>query len=314
MKAVIGILDEQTEYARQLVSYLNGCHAFGCIAKRFENKEELELYCGREKLQGLLLGWCQASSPKEWESFLAPGGSVYRLSDEPVQQESTDGIPVLFRYERADRLRRRLCRTGKDCQDSSWYVVYSPDSAPLAEQFAWRLAGHLAETGRTLLLPWQSFSLLREEVGERADSGLSTLLYAADKQETLARQVFSSLPRREGVEYVCGADSYQDLWSYSYDNIPAFFRLCKTYGGYEHIVLLAGEFSGCVERAMEESRAGFFLYTGGVQEEARWKEFVRQMKYAGKQALLSRLHPVKEGEETAALDGLKGEEWKESMG
>lgn len=313
MKAVIGILDEQTEYAGQLVTYLNGCHTFGYIAKKFENKEEMERYCSKEKLQGLLLGWHQAASLEEWEPYLAPGGSVYRLSEEPMQQEDIDGIPVLFRYERADRLLRRLCRTGRDCPDSSWYVVYSPDSAPLAEQFAWKLAGHLAETGRTLLLPWQSFSLLRKE-GECADSGLSTLLYAADKQETLARQVFDALPKREGVEYVCGADSYQDLWSYSYDNIPVFFRLCKKYGSYEHMVLLAGEFSGCVERAMEESRAGFFLYTDDSRGEARWKEFVRQMKYAGKQALLSRLHPVKEGEEAAALEAMKGEEWKESKG
>lgn len=170
----------------------------------------------------------------------------------------------------------------------------------------------MAETGRTLLIPWQSFSLLREEAGEPSDSGLSALLYAADKQEAFAKRIFSALPKREGVEYVCGVDSYQDLWSYSYDNISVFFRLCKKYGGYEHIVLLAGEFSGCIERAMEESRAGFFLYTDGGQEEARWKEFVRQMKYAGKQALLSRLQPVKEGEETAALNRLKGEEWKES--
>ena len=67
---------------------------------------------------------------------------------------------------------------------------------------------------------------------------------------------------------------------------------CREYGAYKHIVFLAGVFHEGSLAVMNLSSKIFLVTSGGMNGEQRKQEFLRQMKYAGEQEILSRLEEV----------------------
>lgn len=293
MEKIIGIFDEQNAYAERLKRYINGRKDIGCIAVSFQEEQEIKSFCERKKLNCLLLGGSRAEHP---EQLAIPYGvRLWVLSEEEPEQEDEDGYQVLFRYQRAGELIRRmmLSELAREERLSELYVVFSPENPCLAAAYADKLLKKLSGQGKTLFLPWDPFyGYGRTEDGAQQGTSISELLYLMRKDRVQARQLFAGLPKKDGAEFFCGPDYCSDLWQYSAEEMGQLVSCCREYGGYRQVVVLAGAFHDGVLAIMNQSSKGYLVCSGHSEGTQRKQEFYRQMKYAGQQGLLSGLKEV----------------------
>jgi len=293
LEKIIGIFDEQTVYAERFKRYINERKDIGCYVVSFKEEQELADFCGRKKLNCLILGGNRALHPEQLP--IPYGIRLWVLSEEKPQQEEAEGCSMLFRYQKAGEIMRRilLSEVEKEGQLSELFTVFSPENTGMAAAYADRLAEKLSETGKTLFLPWDPFGGCgRTEDGGRTGVSVSELLYLMRKDRQQAKLLFTGLPKRNGAEYFCAPDYCTDLWQYSAEEMNQLIACCREYGGYRHVVFLAGAFHEGVVSVMNRSGKVYLICSGTEDGEKRKQEFYRQMKYAGEQGLLSRLEEV----------------------
>ncbi len=291
MEKIIGIFDEQNVYAERLKRYINERKDIGCFAVTFREEQELKEYCNRKKLNCLLLGGNRAEHP---ERVSVPYGiRLWVLSEEEPEREEEEGYQVIFRYQKAGDLIHRVLFSEMEKEErlSELYTVFSPGNSQNAASYADKLLKKLSEKGKTLFLPWDPFyGYGRGEDGTGVS--ISELLYLMRKDRVQAKALFSGLPKRNGAEYFCGPDYCTDLWQYSEEEMCRLVSCCREYGGYKYVVFYAGAFHEGVVAIMNQSGAVHLVCAEKEGEEQRKQEFYRQMKYAGRQGVLSRLKEV----------------------
>lgn len=293
MEKIIGIFDEQTAYAERLKRYINERKDIGCFAVSFQEEQELSEFCGRKKLNCLVLGGSRAAHPERLS--IPYGVRLWVLSEEAPEQEEEDGYSVVFRYQKAGEIIRRMLLSEMARQErlSELFTVFSPENAGLAAVYADKLVERLSQKGKTLFLPWDPFGGCgRTEEGSGTGASISELLYLMRKDRVQARQLFNGLPKKNGVDYFCGPDYCSDLWQYSAEEMCQLIACCREYGGYRHVVFLAGAFHEGVVSVMNQSGLVYLVSSGSEDGERRKQEFYRQMKYAGQQGILSQLVEV----------------------
>ena len=301
LEKIIGIFDEQTAYAERLKRYINGRKDIGCFAVSFKEEQELTDFCGRKQLNCLVLGGSRANHP---ERLPVPYGiRLWVLSEEEPEQEEEDGYGVLFRYQRAGELIRRmlLSEMARQERQSELFTVFSPESAAMAAAYADKLLTRLSEKGKTLFLPWDPFwGGGRREDGSVEGASVSELLYLMRKDRVQAKQLFEGLPKKNGADYFLGPDYCTDLWQYSQEEMCRLVSCCREYGGYRQVVLLAGAFHEGVVSVMNQSGMVYLVCSKAEDGELRKQEFYRQMKYAGQQGILSQITEVSPDGEVAS--------------
>lgn len=293
MEKIIGIFDEQTAYAERFKRYINERKDIGCFAVTFSEEQELSDFCGRRKLNCLVLGGSRAEHPERLP--IPYGVRLWVLSEEEPEQEEAEGYRVLCRYQKAGEVIRRilLSEQARDERLSELFTVFSPENSCLAEQFAEKLVAGLSQKGKTLFLPWDPFGGYgRSMDGNGTGASISELLYLMRKDRMQARQLFTGLPKKNGAEYFCGPDYCTDLWQYSAEEMAQLVACCREYGGYRQVVFLAGAFHEGVVSVMNQSGLVYLVCSGNQDGERRKQEFYRQMKYAGQQGVLSQLTEV----------------------
>jgi len=292
LEKIIGIFDEQTVYAERLKRYINEKKDIGCFAVSFRDEQEIKEFCSRRKLICLLIGGAHAEHPLQVS--LPYGIRVFVLSEEEPELDETEEYSVLFRYQKAGELVRRvlLSEMAREERLSELYTVFSPEGAVLAATYADKLTEALSKKGKTLLLPWDPFGGTGRSGEECAGVSISELLYLMRKDRQQARQLFAELPKRKECDFFCGPEFCSDLWQYSGEEMTKLIACCREYGGYRHVVFLAGTFHEGVIAIMNQSAGVYLVYSGTEDGEKRKQEFYRQMKYAGKQGLLSQLSEV----------------------
>lgn len=295
MERVIGILEEHSEYPKRLARYINEKNDIGYVAVAFRNIEEVLCFQERTPLSVLLIGdGCSNEEQQKISALFSKNGQIFILSEEPEDagQLLPSGMRRVFRYQRARELLKQILQQETETVPSQGglYIVYSPDSCSSSEHFAWQLAKGLSVQIRTLFLSWEPFGGFGRSETDREElcGDLSELLYVLHLEGFSKKDRLLALPSKEGVFYIPGIAYCTDLWQYSAEELLRFLALCKECG-YGAIVFLAGFFSEGIERLMEQSEAVCLVMEEGAEGERRRKEFFRQMKYAGKQALLSRI-------------------------
>ena len=293
LEKIIGIFDEQTTYAERFKRYINERKDIGCFAVTFTGEQEVKEFCARKKLNCLLLS---QEKVNDMETLQVPYGvRLWVLSEEKPESEEADGYNVIFRYQRAGEVIRRilLSELAREERLSELFTVFSPENNKLAAEYADKLVVKLSEKGKTLFLPWDPFGGFgRQEDGSETGPSISELLYLMRKDRLQARQLFTGLPKKNGTEYFCGPDYCTDLWQYSAEEMGQLVACCREYGGYRNVVFLAGAFHEGVLSIMNQSGIIYLVGSGTEDGEWRKKEFYRQMKYAGEQGVLSQLSEV----------------------
>ena len=292
MEKIIGIFDEQTVYAERLKRYINEKKDIGCYAVTFREEQELTDFCGRRKLSLLLLGGAPADHVTR--IVLPYGVRVFVLSEEEPEQEEGEEYSVLFRYQKAGEIVRRmlLSEMAREERLSELYTVFSPEAAALAATYADKLSETLSKKGKTLLLSWDPFGGAGRNEEECEGTSISELLYFMRKDRQQARKLFENLPKKQGCDYFCGPEFCSDLWQYSAEEMTRLVECCREYGGYRHVIFLAGAFHEGVIAIMNQSERVYLVHSETGDGEKRKQEFYRQMKYSGQQGLLSQLSEV----------------------
>ena len=293
LEKIIGIFDEQTAFAERFKRYINERKDIGCFAVSFREEQELLEFCGRKKLTCLVLGGSKAALRLQLP--IPYGVRLWVLSEEEPEEEEAEGYGILFRYQRAGELIRRMLLSEMARQErmSELITVFSPESAGMAAAYADKLLSELSGKGKTLFLSWDPFDGYgRETDGNSAGTSISELLYLMRKDRTQAKQLFENLPKKNGADYFLGPDYCTDLWQYSEEEMCQLVACCREYGGYRQVIFLAGVFHEGVVSVMDQS--GMIYLVGSETEggERRKQEFYRQMKYAGRQGILSHLSEV----------------------
>ncbi len=297
MEKIIGIFDEQNAYAERLKRYINEKKEIGCVAVSFREEQELKSFCEKKKLNCLLLGGSRAAHP---EKLSVPYGvRLWVLSEEEPEQEDAEGYQVLFRYQKAGELIRRmlLSELVREERLSELITVFSPENPCLAESYADKLLQKLSEKGKTLFLPWDPFCGCGRAEDGAGGASISELLYFMRKDRVQARQLFDGLPKRNGADYFCGPDYCTDLWQYSAEELCQLVSCCREYGSYRRVVFLAGAFHEGVVSVMNQGSRIYLVCSESEDGEKRKQEFYRQMKYSGQQGILSQLMEVSVEEE-----------------
>lgn len=290
MEQVIGIFDGQAMYAERLIRYINERKDIGCFAVAFRNREELLSFCERRKLVSLILGGRTAEEVYLLKDCLPEGLPVWELSEELGGLEEGQ----IFRYQKAEQILRLVLaqvQSGDVMQMSELITVFSPESNRMAGQYACSLAAELSVKGRTLFLAWDSFFGYGRGEGQEIPS-LSELLYFIRKDMKQAKKLFAAIRKPKGIEYFCGPDYSSDLWQYSAAEMQKLLQCCREYGGYEQIVFFAGMFHEGIRSVMNQSSQVYLVCSRSKEGQERKDEFLRQMKYAGEQAMLSKLTEV----------------------
>lgn len=293
MEKIIGIFDEQIVFAERFKRYINERKDIGCIAVLFQEEQELIDFCERKKLTCLVLGGNKAAHPERLS--IPYGVRLWVLSEEEPEAEEVEGYNILFRYQKAGELIRRILLTEMAKQElqSELITVFSPESVGMAAIYVDKLLTELSQSGKTLFLPWDPFGGYgRAEDGSSAGASVSELLYLMRKDRVQAKQLFEGLPKKNGADYFCGPDYCTDLWQYSEKEMCQLAACCREYGGYRQVVFFAGSFHEGVVSVMDLSGKIYLVCSGTEAGEQRKREFYRQMKYAGQQGILSRLAEV----------------------
>ena len=298
LEKIIGIFDEQSAFAERFKRYINERKDVGCFAVSFREEQELTDFCEQKKLTCLVLGGSRAAHPERLS--IPYGVRLWVLSEEEPEIEEAEGYGILFRYQRAGELLRRMLLSEMARQElqSELITVFSPESAGMSAAYADKLLAGFAGKGKTLFLPWDPFGGCgRGSEGIGAGASISELLYLMRKDRMLAKQLFEGLPKKNGADYFCGPDYCTDLWQYSEEEMCRLIACCREYGGYRQVVFLAGAFHEGVVSVMDQSGTIYLVCSDTETGEQRKQEFYRQMKYAGQQGILSRVTEVSpEGE------------------
>lgn len=298
MEKVIGILERNSEYPKRLARYINDRNDIGCMAVAFQTLEEVVCFKERAELSVLLVGGsCSKEEMQELSVLFPEDGQIFVLAEEPdaAGRLLPSGLRQIFRYQRAREIIGQILKQETESAQlqGGLYTVYSPESVISSERFAWQLAKRLSAHAKTLFLSWEAFGGFgrsETDAGEVAGD-LSELLYMLRLENFSKKDKLLALSSLDGVFYIPGVAYCTDLWQYSAEELLRFLELCRECG-YQNIVFLAGFFSESIEGLMEQSEAVCLVTGDGAQEEKRKREFFRQMKYAGKQVLLSRIREV----------------------
>ena len=288
MDPTLGILVSSPGYAKRLADYFNPRRDVGLRAVAFRTTDELKGYLSTKSLTLLL------SDDISNREITADKCRFCYLSDDPEAEPSGDMPDAIFKFRSASAIVRSVLSLNPETSVSfnHIYTVFSPASNETACRYAYALCTRLSGEGRTLFLSWELFGAMGREKATQEQRTISDLLFTARKNETGMRKLMSGLPSRDGWDYFAGTEYYADLWQYSPGEMERLIRECKQYGGYENIVFLCGFFSPGVEALLECSDVIYLVSTGPEGRDVRSNEFIRQMKYAGKQAILTRIKEV----------------------
>ena len=293
LEKIIGIFDEQTIFAERFKRYINERKDIGYFAVSFQEEQELVDFCGKKKLTCLILGGSKTAHPERLS--IPYGVHVWVLSEEEPKEEDAEGYRIIFRYQKAGELVRRILLTEMAKQElqSELITVFSPESVGTAAIYVDKLLAMLSQSGKTLFLPWDPFGGYGRSEGDTdAGTSISELLYLMRKDRGQAKQLFEGLPKKNGADYFCSPDYCTDLWKYSEEEMCQLVTCCREYGGYRQVVFFAGSFHEGVISVMDQSKTIYLVCSGTEVGEQRKREFYRQMKYAGQQGILSHLTEV----------------------
>ncbi len=278
MGNLIGVYSPSGGYAERLAAYINSHRDIGYGAAAFKNDQEIDGFLHSDELKVLL-----TVDPKHLSTYNKT--RVCFLTEDREEAEDDMTGNVLFKYLRAPILLTRLFpERDRDGLFHKLHLIYSPSSNLAARKCAAEKAGELSRMGRTLLLYWDPFGAVGRESAEGVS--ISELLFAARTN----KKGFGKMLLRAGNERGCtvfkGTDFYSDLWQFSAEEMENLVDMCRTDGCFENIVFECGFMSDAVEHLMEMSDEVVLVGTG--ENDPGPDEFLRQMKYAGKQEILNR--------------------------
>ncbi|MCH5273278.1 MAG: hypothetical protein J1E35_06355 [Lachnospiraceae bacterium] len=294
MEKLIVIIDEMSEYARQLAVYLNGRRGFPYRAVVFSFAEEAKSCAENGAVYAVL-----ASEQLEKE-VLSVGFSedvrLFWLSEtKNLQTES-----VLYRYRSAKEIEKRLMQPDQNRKEIPVIGVYSPAGGVGMERLSREIAKGFSKEGKVLYFPFLPFGIY----GKESRDGISELLfYVKQRESELPERLCSLMQKGEYVDSFAPVRWSTELRDITKEDMECLLRCIEMKTEYCAAVLAVGQFDaagsavlGCCDIVLTpvwDTEEGH-----KIQE-----EFLRQLKEAGETGLFSRVTEflVESGEESVGF-------------
>ncbi len=301
LEKLIIIIDRMPEYAGRLAVYLNSRRSFPYRAVVFSRPEEARSYIESGAVYAILAAEC---FEKEVLSIaLQTDVRVLWLSE----TKEVRGTSLMYRYQSAREIEKRLTETEKSGRKLWVFGVYSPAGGVCMERLSRKIAAGLA--GTVLYLPFLPFG----SCGRGFRDGMSELLFYLKQREEMSGEVFSGLVQKEkGLDSIGPVRWSAELREVSKEDIENLFRFLETKTEYDTVAVAIGQFDAA--GLMMLRYCDVILIPVWETEEGRalQTEFLRQLKEAGEAELLSRIteFPLCCGEDNtdvaqAAADAVK---------
>ncbi len=278
MGTLIGVYSPPGGYAERLAAYINSRRDIGYGAVALKTDPEIEGFLHSDELSVLL-----TVDPKHLSVYNKI--RVCLLTEDRDEAENCETGDVLFKYLRAPVLLGKLFPDmSRELVKNNLYTIYSPSSNLAARAFAAEKAEELSHAGKTLLLCWDPFGAFGRDGMEGVS--ISELLFAARSNRKGFGKMLLRMRNDRGCFAFKGVDFYSDLWQFSADEMEKLADMCRADGSFDNIVFECAFISDAVERLMEISDEVILVKSG--ESDPGPDEFLRQMKYAGKQGIINR--------------------------
>lgn len=250
MDAKILAICDTLNYARRLMEALSEKN-FGFQIHVFSNVLELEHFLAQTQIEILLISGRYMS--EKIASFNI--GKILLLSDGEFFEEFSD-YETIYKYQSSEHiLKEVLCHyaeyakpvagmyNGKD--DFEVYGVYSPIGRCGKSALAEALAGKYGKTKKTLLLDLQSFSALKEQLGEEELWDLADIIYFLRQGKKTFLYKLGSIVQSKGVfDYVLPMKSPADLRSVTVAEWTELLEKLAVESDY-HVVIIDFGYDVC---------------------------------------------------------------------
>lgn len=286
LDSIIGIIGCSPAYSRRLAEAINARRDVGYTAVAFGNEKELSEFLEKKNLSVLL------SDNMEHLSFAQDSCIFCLLTNEPDEVDINNSQASIFKFQSASAIIKSIVLLIPESkkQFNKVFTVYSPGSNIAAGEYSDMLAAKLAASGKTLYLSWEMFGGLGRDGSELTGKTVSDLLFTARKNQQGMKKLLTGLMTKNGYDYFAGTEYYADLWQYSAEEMEIMINSCRRFGNYENLVFCCGFFSDGIEALMEQSDE-VYLVRSSIKDKQN-AEFMRQMKYAGKHGILTKIKEV----------------------
>ncbi|MGN1085318.1 MAG: hypothetical protein ACI4QX_09945 [Lachnospiraceae bacterium] len=291
MEKLIVIIDEMSEYALQLAVYLNGRRGFPYRAVVFSSAKEAKGYAESGAVYAVL-----ASERLEKDVLSAGMPEAVRLfwlSDTKAVQKAS----VLYRYQSAKEIEKRLMEVKQGKKDIPVIGVYSPAGGVGIERLSRKIAEGFSGGGKALYLPLLPFGIYGREAGD----GMSELLfYVKQREAELSDRLYSLLQKGERVDSVAPVRWSTELRDITKEDMECLLRRIGAKTGYSAVILTVGRFDAAGTAALGCCDIVLTPVWDGEEGRRIQEEFLRQLKETGETELFSRIaeFAVKNGEES----------------
>lgn len=292
-KGVLGIFDFETDYASNLMEYLNQKEHFYYEICLFTNIERLQEYLQENNLNILLI--CEEA----WEKIKAITKipTVLILSeDDNIKEEDNSYI---FKFQSAERIYTSImaclnqgCLEGSLIHQKDSFVTFiavtSPNGGSGKTTFSLALSQEMSKTKKTLYLSFEAIgSCLSEESNKGNMSDL--IYYIKQRQKALLMKLQTMVESIEGVDCICAVTHFEDLQTLEKEDIDFLMEEFLKTQVYQSVIFDLGSINRMTLYILE--KCSFIYLTYLNKEGARGKEaaFKKIFSLEEKEFLMDRM-------------------------
>lgn len=310
MDRILAILTDETEYARELASYLSSRPDFIFKPMIFADPEEYLRFDETNHVDMLL---CSE------EEALNRGG-VYKadniciLAEYNMVAEGLD-YPGIFKYQSSEGIMRSIIdfygkrkrEPGVNSRDITNHrrmiCVTSPIGGCGTSTFALGLSQYLSRGGRTLFISFDPFFMFPQEPKSHKDKNLTDIIYyietaGAWKEESFCDPenvlnpvyyVDKIAHHRGNLDYVTGVSCWFDITELSASHLRILMSSLLRSNIYENVVFDMGVIGSASMEILAGCGEIYVPVRIGARYEKVLTEWKRQLSFAGRNKLMDKV-------------------------
>lgn len=315
MKRIMAIYDTDPLYAARLAEVINQKERIPFAVMAFSSLERLQRFSEETGIELLLI-----SSQSDREKIKNLGiKKIISLSDgDSVKTE--EKITSIYKYQSSDNIIREVMACYCDDLEEDVSVsgkvranvigVYSPVGRCLKTSLALTIGQVLSHESRALYITLEEYSGLPVLTGEEYREDLSDLMYYYNQGTYNMLRLNSVIHSMGGLDYIPPARYPEDLAHMSAPQMAEMLKWIVSEGGYEVIVLDAGNYGRRVFPLLEICSVVYMPVEEDSVSKAKIEEFFYHMESAGCGDLKSRIKKIKLPRPSRPL---KGENYLEQL-
>lgn len=290
------MLDSDKGYVTGFSEYVKFLESSDYSMEFFTEREALERYCQDMIPDVIIVAQYLLEQCRKESDFLQTFSGQIAVLAEEKDIERIDGRKVVYRYQPVDQLMKeilKLCAETWKKEKAGEYIrrrtagivsVYSPVGRCGKTRLTLAIGVALAKMDyRVLLLNFEEFSALMQEVGEEAEDDLSDLLYYyLSGNSALGLKAQTVLKEYRGMDYVPPAACIRDLRRTQVTKLIDLISQLGSVGGYDVILL---DLSNIVEDVFKLLEASDMILVPTLQDERsrcklrRFREYLTTADY-----------------------------------